>query len=126
MNQLNNKGYYEMNNLDIGDFYGNYAEEEEVSQGIEYLFKNNGYLIDPHTAVGYNVYEKYKLETKDKTKTIIASTASPFKFGSKVASSIGIDINGKDEFTILEELSQKSNIPIPSNIQSLKKQSYNS
>ena len=41
MNQLNNKGYYEMNNLDIGDFYGNYAEEEEVSQGIEYLFKNN-------------------------------------------------------------------------------------
>lgn len=120
MNQLNNKGYYEMNNLDIGDFYGNYAEEEEVSQGIEYLFKNNGYLIDPHTAVGYNVYEKYKLETKDKTKTIIASTASPFKFGSKVASSIGIDIKGKDEFTILEELSQKSNIPIPSNIQSLK------
>lgn len=120
MKELSEKGYYETVELDTSEFYSNYADEEDVNRSIRDVFMEGDYLIDPHTAVAYSVYKKYKEDTKDETKTIIASTASPFKFGKKVASSIGIDIRGKDEFFILEELSKKTGISIPENIKSLK------
>lgn len=120
MVELAELGYYKMDNLDLRDFYGSYSTEEEVGFEINKMFMDNNYLIDPHTAVAYNVYQKYKSETNDNTKTIIASTASPYKFGRKVASSIGIDINNKDEFEIIEELGSKANIKIPKAIEELK------
>ena len=120
MNQLSCQGHYKMDNLDIKDFYGSFSTEKEVSTTINKIFKKNNYLMDPHTAVAYNVYEKYKMETKDTTKTIIASTASPFKFGGKVASSIGIDIEGKDSFSILDDIGTNANIAIPQAIKTLK------
>ncbi|NLY44643.1 MAG: hypothetical protein GX053_01425 [Tissierella sp.] len=120
MKQLSEKGYYKINNLEIDDFYGNYSTENEVNEAIRKLYIENNYLIDTHTAVAYSVYEKYILETQDKTKTIISSTASPFKFGSAVASAIGLDIDDKDEFTILEDLAKSSHIEIPKSIRDLK------
>ena len=120
MNQLSNNGYYEMVDLDMTDFYGDFSTEEEVHWTINKVFNNSKYLMDPHTAVAYNVYEKYKMKTKDNTKTIIGSTASPFKFGNKVATAIGIDIKNKDEFSILEEIAEKANINLPKEIRSLK------
>ena len=60
------------------------------------------------------------METKDTTKTIIASTASPFKFGSKVAAAIGMDIEGKDQFSILEDMGTNANIAVPQAIKTLK------
>ncbi|NMB27043.1 MAG: threonine synthase [Tissierellia bacterium] len=120
MNQLSCQGYYKMENLNIKDFYGSFSTEKEVSAIINKIFKKNNYLIDPHTAVAYNVYEKYKMETKDTTKTIIASTASPFKFGSKVAAAIGMDIEGKDQFSILEDMGTNANIAVPQAIKTLK------
>lgn len=120
MTELDNQGCYKIKGIDLDGFYGNYSNEEEVSLEINKMFRENNYLIDPHTAVAYNVYQKYKLETNDNTKTIIVSTASPFKFGGKIASSIGIDINNKDEFEIIEELGSKANIKIPKAIEELK------
>ncbi len=120
MDALSKDRYYKMENIDTKDFYGAYSMEDEISLYINKLFKDSNYLIDPHTAVAYNVYEKYKAETKDATKTIIASTASPFKFGNKVARAIGIDVEGKDEFSILEDLGTKTNIFIPKAIKDLK------
>lgn len=120
MDELIELGYYKIDNLNLEDFYGSYSTEEEVSFSINKVFAENSYLMDPHTAVAYNVYEKYRLETHDDTKTIIASTASPFKFGTKVASSINIDARNKDEFNIIEELAYKANIKIPKAIASLK------
>lgn len=116
MDRLKNDGLYNFENLNLGEFYAGYSTEEEVEETIEKVFKEYNYLLDPHTAVAYNVYKNYKLETKDNTKTIIASTASPFKFPIKVASAIGIDINNKDEFEIICELGEKANIDIPSAI----------
>ncbi|WP_313757855.1 threonine synthase [Tissierella sp.] len=119
MNSLSKEGIYE---IDFGhkDFYGYYSTEKDIETGIDKVFNENGYLMDPHTAVAYNVYEGYKTETKDNTKTIIVSTASPFKFGTKVALSIGIEIENKDEFSILEELENRSKIKVPNNIKNLK------
>lgn len=119
MRSLSKEGFYKTE-LAQEDFYGYYSTEDEVSSAIHKAFEDNNYLMDPHTAVAYNVYQKYRLETKDTTKTIIASTASPFKFGPKVAAAIGIKTSYKDEFRILEELENKTRIKIPENIKNLK------
>lgn len=120
MDQLSQEGYYDISNLDINDFYGNYSTELETNEAIKKIFNRNNYLMDTHTAVAYNVYEKYVRETKDKSKTIISSTASPFKFGEAVAQAIGLDVDDMDEFMILEQLSQKTSVDIPKSIRDLK------
>ena len=83
------------------------------------------YVIDTHTAVAKSVYDKYVTQTGDTTKTIIASTASPFKFNQSVLIALE-DHNavvGKDEFTLLKELSEKSNMQIPKSLYELKDKS---
>lgn len=120
MRQLNEEGYYIMDNINIEDFYGNFSTEVETIKAIKQVYLSGNYLMDTHTAVAYNVFKKYKLETHDNTKTLIASTASPFKFGKSVASAIGIDLDNKDEFAILEEIEKASNIDMPNSIKNLK------
>ncbi|CAK7028674.1 threonine synthase [Tissierella sp.] len=120
MEKLSKEGFYKMNDLNFEDFYNNYSTEEEVKERICKVFKKENYLMDPHTAVAINVYEKYRSETKDNLKTIIASTASPYKFGNTVASAIGIKTGDKDEFRILEELEDKTKIAVPKAIKTLK------
>ena len=83
------------------------------------------YVIDTHTAVAKSVYDKYVAETGDTTKTVIASTASPFKFNQSVLIALEDHtfVVGKDEFTLLEELSEKSNMKIPASLAELKDKS---
>lgn len=120
MDQLSQEGYYSISNFNMEDFYGDYSTEVETKETIKKVFNRDDYLMDTHTAVAYNVYEKYMAKTNDKTKTIIVSTASPFKFGEAVANAIDLDCKDKDEFTILEDLSKKSNLYIPKSIKDLK------
>lgn len=120
MKQLCKDGYYKMDNLNFDYFYGGYSTEEEVCSTIHNVFEKYNYLVDTHTAVAYNVYEKYKSKTKDSSKTIIASTASPFKFATEVASSVGLDVVGIDEFSIIDELGKKAKLIVPKAIIDLK------
>lgn len=120
MEGLSKNGFYRIENINLEDFYGDYSREEEVTNTIKDVFNHDGYLMDPHTAVAYSVYDKYRLRTKDDTKTIIAATASPFKFGKKVADSIGLNTYEKDEFQILKELEDRTGIKVPEGIASLR------
>lgn len=120
MENLNNEGLYEVQDMDISDFYANFAREEEVRDEIERVYKRYSYLIDTHTAVASKVYTKYRYEYRDRKKAIIVSTASPFKFPRTVAESIDIDTAGKDEFDIIEELGKKTGLDVPARIKSLK------
>lgn len=123
MEQLQSNGYYEIPECmrdRLKDFYGGYANERETTESIGKVFKASGYVMDTHTAVAYSVYERYKEETGDNTQSIIASTASPFKFGRSVCSSIGIETNGLDDFEVIEELSNKAKINVPEAIKNLK------
>ena len=120
MKQLSQEGFYKMDKSEFKDFLGDYSTEDEVEAGIREVFEEYGYLMDTHTSVAYNVVQKYKLDYKDNTKTIIASTASPFKFANTVAKSIGIDVDDKDEFAVIDELSKKAKLKIPDAIDSLK------
>ena len=92
----------------LTDFYGNYCTEEETAQTIAKIFKESHYVIDTHTAVAAGVYDKYTADTKDTTPTVIASTASPYKFTRSVMEALGVNVDGKDDFALADELSSLS------------------
>ena len=120
MDQLTDNGFYQIDKKYLNEFYGNYATEEEVAETINKVYGQYDYLLDTHTAVAYNVVKKYQKESGDNTKTVIVSTASPYKFASAVASSIGIDVDKMDEFQVIDRMSKKTGVDIPKSIEDLK------
>ncbi len=123
MKKLTSEGKYEITDAmrkGLTDFYGGYATEEETFSTIRNLFENTGYLIDTHTAVASCVYNKYKEETGDRTVTVIASTASPYKFTRSVMNALGKGDDNKDDFALADELSEVSNVAIPDAVESIR------
>ena len=123
MEELSQKGFYKLTDkikAGLKDFYSNFALEEEVASTIHSLYKRTGYLMDTHTAVAYSVLKKYKEDCKDSTKTVILSTASPFKFSKALCSALDIELSEKDIFEASYKLSEASGIPIPKAIEELK------
>jgi len=104
-------------------FWSDFATDEETIQTIRKTYQETGYLPDTHTAVGKNVYDKYLKATGDITKTVIASTASPFKFNQSVARAILGDqaVKDKSEFELLDILSRTSGWPVPAGLKDLDK-----
>lgn len=119
MDDLASKGIYKIDKKELDEFYSGYSTDEEVEATIKRIFEDHDYLLDTHTAVGIDVYRKYRDETGDRTKTIVASTASPFKFGGAVAEAVGIDTENRGDFEIIEELAQKTGTPIPRGVMEL-------
>ena len=104
----------------LSDFFGGYATEEETFATIKKVFDNTGYLMDTHTAVASAVYDKYVKETGDRTVTVIASTASPFKFTRSVMNALGKGDDSKDDFALADELSAVSGVEIPDAVTSIR------
>ncbi len=94
-------------------FAGYSLDEEETKSTILSVYKNNGYLADTHTAVGIGCAKKYLAENDDNRIIVVASTASPYKFASDVASSIGVEITSDEPAVILETLSNATGTEIP-------------
>lgn len=123
MMRLSASGKYEITSEmqeKLHDFYGGYAAEEETAKTIASLYENCGYVIDPHTAVASCVYRKYKEQTKDETKAIIASTASPYKFTRSVMSAIDSQYDGLDDFALADKLSELSGVKIPEAVEGIR------
>lgn len=123
MAALNGVGTYKITEemkRELSDFYGNYASEEETAKEIRRLYRDWGYVIDPHTAVASAVYRKYQKETKDQTKTVIASTASPFKFTGSVMNAIDENCGAKDDFELADELSRLAGIRVPGAVEGIR------
>lgn len=95
------------------DFYAGYCDDAQTKAAIKEVFESYSYLMDTHTAVAYKVYQDYKKATGDTTKTIVASTANPYKFGAAVMDALGGETKGLDEFTIIENLEKKTGTTIP-------------
>ncbi len=100
-------------------FSGGYSTEAEVFETIRSIFDRDHYVIDPHTAVGVHVYQKYRKETGDQTPTVIDSTASPFKFNKTVYQALFGDTGVKSEFELMQALSKKTDMPIHPSLQGL-------
>ncbi|MCX7884865.1 MAG: threonine synthase [Caloramator sp.] len=123
MESLNEKKEYEIEDKmrqNLSEFYAGFATEDEVLYSIHEIYKSYSYLIDTHTAVAYDVYKKYVKDTFDLRKTIIASTASPYKFAESVLNALKVDAKDVDEFNTLELLSKVTEIEVPKNIKELK------
>lgn len=104
----------------LDDFYGNYAAQEECAKKIHSLYEETGYVIDTHTAVASVVYDKYRAETGDKTKTVIASTASPYKFTRSVMTAINSQYDTMGDFELVDELSRIANVTVPGAIEEIR------
>ncbi len=104
----------------LGDFYGGFCTEEEVLETIARLWKEEGYLMDTHTAVACKVYRDYVNETGDKTPTVIASTASAYKFAESVSKACGIG-PCKDGFEYVKALKKHTGVEIPYGLSDLEK-----
>ena len=123
MAALSKDGKYEITEdmkKQLADFYGNYASEEETAARIKSLYEDTGYVIDTHTAVASAVYEKYVADTKDETKTVIASTASPFKFTRSVMNAIDSKYDAMSDFELVDELAKIANVEIPNAIEEIR------
>lgn len=105
---------------ELDDFYGNYATEDETAKVIKDTYEKTGYVMDTHTAVAASVYKKYVAETNDDTVTVIASTASPFKFARSVMDAIDSKYDAMEDFELIDELSKIGNIKIPNAIEEIR------
>ncbi|MCM1055165.1 MAG: threonine synthase [Bacteroides sp.] len=94
-------------------FYGGCCNDAETKAAIKDCFENYSYLMDTHTAVAYKVYKDYVKNTGDTTKTLIASTANPYKFGAAVFDALGGNADGLSEFDIIEKLEKMTRTVIP-------------
>ena len=104
----------------LKEFYGNYASEEETARTIRKFYEENQYVLDTHTAVAAEVYEKYLTETGDGRPAVIASTASPYKFTRSVLTAIDPKYTDMDDFALAEELEKISGVKIPKAIEEIR------
>lgn len=123
MAALSKDGKYQITDemkKELADFYGNYANEKETADRIKELYDKTGYVIDTHTAVASAVYQKYKATSGDTTKTVIASTASPFKFTRSVMNAIDAKYDSMSDFELVDELSKIANVTVPNAIEEIR------
>lgn len=113
MEDLKNEGIFEFDG-DFHEFLCGYTTEEETKKTISKVFKEEGYLMDPHTGVAKNIVDKLGLQN-----TVILSTASPYKFSSSVLGAIGEEVS-HDEFENINLLHKITGVKIPSEIKKLK------
>lgn len=123
MKSLAQTGKYEVSSQmkeKLSDFIGGYASEADTAKVIRDMYQSDQYIIDTHTAVAASVYNKYKNETNDTTKTLIISTASPYKFTRSVMNAIREDYNAMSEFELVDELSKLSGVKVPQAIEDIR------
>ena len=102
------------------DFVGGWASEEKCAQEIRRVYEKTGYVMDTHTSVASAVYHEYRESTEDAAKTVIASTASPYKFATSVMAAIDEEFVGMDDFALIDELSSTSGTKIPGAVEEIR------
>ena len=126
MDELKTTGAYDVDRKTLGNinsmFWSASSTEDETMETIGSVYKEDHYLIDPHTAVGIDVYDKYVISTGDMTQTIAVSTASPFKFNKSVLQAVSEgELQDMSEFEMLTVLSEKTGAAIPEPLTGLDK-----
>ena len=106
---------------ELSEFFGAFGSEEETAVKIKEVYDKEGYVMDTHTAVAAVAYDKYKAATgDDKTPTVIASTASPYKFTRSVMDAIAPAYDAEDDFELVDELNKVSKTAIPKAIEEIR------
>ena len=125
MEQLSREGWYAVDAETLSRlqeaFWSGFASDEETLAAIAATCRETGYVLDTHTAVAKWVYDRYLELTGDTAVTVIASTASPFKFSASVVKALlGEErVKGQDEFRLLQLLAEEFCLPVPAGLQGL-------
>jgi threonine synthase len=123
MKSLSKTGSYEITEemkSELKDFVGGYATEAETASAIKKVYQNANYVIDTHTGVAASVYYDYKAASRDTTKTLIVSTASPYKFTRSVMEALAPVDATKGEFELVDELSELSKVKVPQAVEEIR------
>lgn len=123
MEQLRTEGCYTITDgmkAKLSDFWGGTANQKETGEAIAALYEKTGYVLDTHTAVASSVYGQYRRQTGDETKTVIASTASPFKFARSVMEAIDESNRALSDMELIDRLSETANVPVPKAVEELR------
>ncbi|MBS6396525.1 MAG: threonine synthase [Clostridiales bacterium] len=124
MDALSREGSYRITpemKEQLQDFCGYYATEAEAAEAIRKVYEDTGYVLDTHTAVAACAYKKYVAETGDEAKTVIASTASPYKFTRSVMDAIDSEkYDSMTDFELIDELSRISGVEVPKAIEEIR------
>ncbi|MBE6929486.1 MAG: threonine synthase [Ruminococcaceae bacterium] len=123
MKELNENGIYTLDGEAAAslkaDFIGYCCDDVQTRETIREVFGESRYLIDPHTAVAINAARRYRAETGDETPTLIASTASAFKFCAGVLDAL-TGTPAADDFEAIETLSAVAGQPAPAPLTGLR------
>jgi threonine synthase len=102
------------------EFCAGFCDDEQTKETIHSVYEKYSYTCDTHTAVALKVYNDYKAATGDTTKTVIASTASPYKFSAAVLEALEGKASEIDEYDKVDRIAELSDIPVPSALADLK------
>ena len=115
MKDLNTKGEYTVTSEELAEIRAlidaGYADDEASYETIKGVYEKSEYLMDTHTAVAWNVYEKWLSESENKDTCVVLSTASAYKFASSVMNALGKDFDG--EFDAVNKLNEYTGVKIP-------------
>lgn len=123
MNSLQATGKYQVSDAyrdKLSKFYGGFCDDTNTLNAIGDMYKAHDYLMDTHTAVAYKVYIDYVKKTGDTTQSLIASTASPYKFSNAVLKGLGCCTEGMSDFDMMDKLNEITSVKIPSNLYGLR------
>ena len=122
--KLSSEGRYEVN-ADVKaklkeEFAAGFCDDAQTKATIHSIYEKYSYTCDTHTAVAVKVYKDYKETTGDNTKTVIASTASPYKFSAAVLEALEGKVSDIDEYDKVDKIAELSDIPVPAALADLK------
>jgi len=123
MKALSTKGVYDITEdmkANLSDFVGGYTDETKTAATIKAMYDKEGYVMDTHTAVASGVYKEYAEKSGDKTPTVIASTASPYKFTRSVMNAIDSKYDAMGDFELVDELCKLSGVKVPNAIEEIR------
>ena len=122
MDALSTEGKYQITaemQTKLSDFFAEFATETEVEASIAYVFAQQGYTMDPHTAVAKNVADKFTKSHENTNKMVVVSTASPYKFPRTVIESITHEQSTSDDMTLVKQLEEQSGVALPQAVKEL-------
>lgn len=127
MDELSKNGVYTVSD-DVKaklaeEFYAGFCDEEKTAKTIKDSFDEFSYLLDTHTAVALSVANEYLSETRDENKTLVVSTANPYKFAGSILAAVTGESSGLGEFEQAEKLARITGAQIPESIRALKQKS---
>ena len=112
MKDLSEQGFYRVPDALLGaiqaEFAAGYCDDAQAEAVIGRVYREQGYLMDPHTACGWAAAEAHR----GLAPMVVLSTASPYKFSTAVLTAIGADTSGS-EYDRMERMQALTGIPIP-------------